>query len=195
MRRNVMWAPWDTPGLEHLRLEVSAETITADGAIIGIAAGEAFRVSYQVTCDATWRVRAAHIATSHPSVHSLRLRADSERRWTTGAGAPLTALDGCVDIDLAVTPFTNTLPIRRLDLRPGEVAEVAVVYIDAPTLEATAVRQRYTCLARASTGGRYRFEALPYPALPQGFLAELSVDAEDLVEDYPPLFRRIWRDV
>jgi uncharacterized protein len=195
VRRNVLWAPWDTPGLEHLQLEVDTETITADGAILGVAAGEAFRVSYQVSCDATWRVRATDIATSQPSVHSLRLRSNGEGRWTTEMGEPLPALDGCADIDLAVTPFTNTLPIRRLDLRPGEAAELTVVYIDAPTLEVTAVRQRYTCLARASTGGRYRFEALPYPALPQGFLAELSVDAEVLVEDYPPLFRRIWRDV
>jgi hypothetical protein len=194
MRRNVLWAPWDTPGLEHLELEVGAETITADGAILGLAADKAFRVSYQVTCDATWGVRAADIATSQPSVHSLRLRSNGEGRWMTEAGEPLPALDGCMDIDLAVTPFTNTLPIRRLNLRPGEAAELAVVYIDAPTLEVTAVRQRYTCLARAADGGRYRFEALPYPALPQGFLAELSVDAEGLVEDYPPLFRRIWRD-
>ena len=99
-----------------------------------------------------------------------------------------------MDIDFAATPFTNTLPIRRLGLQPGESAEVAVVYIDAPSLEVTPVRQRYTCLASDADGGRYRFEALPYAALPDGFMAELSVDADGLVRDYPPLFRRVWSD-
>jgi hypothetical protein len=45
----------------RLRLEVSAETISADGAIIGVAEGQAFRVSYQVTCDVMWRARAVRV--------------------------------------------------------------------------------------------------------------------------------------
>jgi uncharacterized protein len=194
MRRDVLWAPWDAPGLEHLRLDVDDGVIRADGAIIGLSAGQAFRVGYQVTCDATWRVREAQIVTSQPDVYSLHLRADGVGRWTTESAEPLPALDGCVDIDLSATPFTNTLPIRRLGLQPEESAEIAVVYIDAPSLEVIPVRQRYTCLAHSPDGGRYRFESLPYPALPQGFLAELSVDADGLVEDYPPLFHRMWRD-
>ena len=28
-------------------------------------------------------------------------------------------LEGAIDVDLPITPFTNTLPIRRLDLRAG----------------------------------------------------------------------------
>jgi hypothetical protein len=192
MARDVLWAPWDAPGLEHLRLEIGAASISADGAIITVFEGEVFRASYQIVCDAAWRVRQMRIVMSHPAAIALDLRADDDGHWSNMSGAPLPALDGCIDVDFAATPFTNTLPIRRLGLQPGESAEVGVVYIDAPSLEVTPVRQRYTCLESGADGSRYRFEALPYAALPGGFSAELSVDAAGLALDYPPLFRRVW---
>ena len=192
MAHDVLWTPWDAPGLEHLRLEVGAEAISADGAIVAVFAGEVFRASYQIVCDAAWRVRDVRITTFHPTTSALHLRNDDDGYWPNTSGELLPALDGCVDIDFAATPFTNTLPIRRLDLQPGESAEVAVVYIDAPSLDVTPVRQRYTCLAHDADDGLYRFEALPYAALPDGFTAELSVDANGLVRNYPPLFRRVW---
>jgi hypothetical protein len=195
MARDILWAPWDAPGLEHLRLEVGAATISADGAIIAIFEGEVFRANYQITCDAIWRVGEVHVTISHRATSALHLHSDGDGHWSNASGSPLPALDGCIDIDFAATPCTNTLPIRRLDLQPGESAEIAVVYIDAPSLEVTPVRQRYTCLESDADGGRYRFEALPYAALPDGFSAELSVDAGGLVLVYPPLFRRVWPGV
>jgi uncharacterized protein len=48
-------------------------------------------------------------------------------------------------------------------------------------------RQRYGCLEAQADGGLYRFDALT-----SGFTAELPVDAEGLVIDYPGLFRRAW---
>jgi len=192
MARDVLWSPWDTPGLEHLRLEVSAEAISADGAIIAVFNEKVFRASYQIRCDVPWHVCEVRIIASHPIARVLHLRADEDGHWSNTSGEPLPALDGCVDIDFAATPFTNTLPIRRLGLQPGESAEVAVVYIDAPSLEVTPVRQRYTCLESGADGGRYRFEALAYAALPDGFSEELSVDADGLVLGYPPLFHRVW---
>jgi hypothetical protein len=192
MTRNVLWTPWDTPGLEHLQLEIGAAAIFADGVIIAIFEGAVFRANYQIACDAAWRVRDVRILSSHPAAIALDLHADNDGHWSNTSGEPLPALDGCVDIDFAATPFTNTLPIRRLGLQPEESAEVTVVYIDAPSLEVTPVRQRYLCLASADAGSLYRFEALPYTALPDGFSAELSVDADGLVLNYPPLFRRVW---
>jgi hypothetical protein len=192
MTRDVLWTPWEAPGLEHLRLEVGAATISADGAIITVFERDVFRVSYQVTCDATWRVSEVHVTTSHPATSALHLHSDGAGHWSNASGEPLLALEGCMDIDFAATPFTNTLPIRRLNLKPGETAEIAVVYIDMPSLDVTPVRQRYTCFAHGADSAHYRFAARPYAALPDGFVAELSVDADGLVRDYPPLFRRVW---
>ena len=96
-------------------------------------------------------------------------------------------LDGWIDVDISATPFTNTLPIRRLGLEHGESEELTVTYIRVPELLVGPERQRYGCLEAQTDGGLYRFEALP-----SGFTAELPVDVDGLVIDYPGLFRRAW---
>jgi hypothetical protein len=106
---------------------------------------------------------------------------DGAGHWRRADGAPLPELDGCIDPDISMTPFTNTLPIRRLGLGIGDTAEIGVAYVLVPELSLRAAPQRYTRL-----GDRlWRFESLD-----SGFTADLTVDAEGLVVDYPGLFRR-----
>jgi hypothetical protein len=89
-------------------------------------------------------------------------------------------------VDLLPTPFTNTLPIRRLRLAVGDSREILVAYVTVPGLELSAARQRYTRLEPRDGRDVYRFEGLG-----SGFVAEVTVDAEGLVVDYPGLFRRV----
>lgn len=89
-----------------------------------------------------------------------------------------------MDVDVSVTPFTNTLPIRRLQLVVGKSSEVRVVYVEAPEVQLTASTQRYIRLGERY----YRFESLEVD-----FTADLPVDREGLVLDYPGLFRRTYR--
>ena len=53
-------------------------------------------------------------------------------------------------------------------------------------MEVTPVRQRYTCLEARPDGGLYRYEGFS-----TGFVADLPVDADGLVLDYPGVFRRV----
>jgi hypothetical protein len=186
VEREVMWAPWEVPGLEHLRLLRSDGGVVANGLVIGLEADRPFRIGYEVRCDGRWRVREVRAApdSGRPV---LDLLSDGEGNWKRRGGEPVSELDGCIDVDISATPFTNTLPISRLGLKPGESEELAVTYIRVPELLVRAERQRYGCLQARADGGRYRFEALP-----SGFTAELPVDAEGLVIDYPGLFRRAW---
>ena len=92
-------------------------------------------------------------------------------------------LGGAIDIDISITPFTNTLPIRRLNLRTGQSEEILAVYIQVPGLSITTDRQRYTCL---ETGRRYRYESLD-----SDFTREIEIDVNGLVVIYPGLFRRV----
>ncbi len=89
-------------------------------------------------------------------------------------------------MDISVTPFTNTLPIRRLSLKPVESAELSVTYIEGAELQAWAEPQRYTCLEKSDEGGLYR-----YLSLDGGFTADLPVDADGLVLNYQGLFKRV----
>lgn len=80
-----------------------------------------------------------------------------------------------------MTPFTNTLAIRRLGLKVGESAEIKVAYILVPELSLRAASQRYTRVADRL----WRFEALDID-----FTADITVDEGGFVMDYPGLFRR-----
>jgi hypothetical protein len=187
VEREVIWAPWEGPGLEHLRLVTSDGGIVANGLVIGLEGGKPFRVGYEIHCDGRWRVREVRAAAPDSERPVLELLADGKGRWKRRGGEPVPELDGCIDVDISATPFTNTLPIRRLGLEPGESEELAVTYIRVPELLVGAERQRYGCLDARGSGGLYRFEALP-----GGFTAELPVDADGLVLDYHGLFRRAW---
>jgi len=111
----------------------------------------------------------------------LWLVSDGNGRWSEINGASRPDLDGCLDIDLACTPFTNTLPIRRLSLDVGHTADITVAYIDVETLDVQPDRQRYT---RLDTH-RWRFEQVS-----GGFSKDFDVDEFGLLRDYPTLFRR-----
>ena len=183
-----MWAPWEVPGLEHLRLVTSDDGgVVANGLVIGLEAGRPFRIGYEIRCDGLWRVREVRLAVPDLERPVLELLTEGEGHWKRRGGEPVPELDGCIDVDISATPFTNTLPIRRLELEPGESADIDVAYVRVPELLVGPERQRYGCLEVRAEGGLYRFEALP-----SGFTAELPIDADGLVLDYPGLFRRAW---
>ncbi len=187
MERDVMWVPSNGSGLEHLHLVQQAEAILADGLIIGVDDNPPFRARYTIRCDARWRVREVRVEPLGGGTTRIDLRADGAGYWTNASGDPIPSLDGSVDVDISATPFTNTLPIRRLGLQPGESAELTVAYIAVPAMQLQPMKQRYTCLELTSGGGRYRYEG---PLM--CFEAVLPVDADGLVIDYPELFARVW---
>lgn len=110
------WRPLEGEGLEHLNLAPSGRNIHAESVVIGNRGGDAYGVRYSIDCDSTWRV--LHFLIETTSGQKLELSSDGEGHWQTMNGDSLPEFDGCIDIDLAGTPFTNSLPIRRLGLTP-----------------------------------------------------------------------------
>jgi hypothetical protein len=96
-------------------------------------------------------------------------------------GAHRPDLGGCTDIDLTCTPFTKSLPIRRLGLDIGATDDVRCAMVDVETLELVATRQRYERLALR----RFR-----HTNLDSGICTDLDVDQYGLVHDFPDHFRR-----
>jgi hypothetical protein len=186
----VMWTPWEGRGLEHLRLRIEESPIEADGVVVGEEDGIALRARYMIRCDPWWRTREL-IVDPLDGRELLHLRSDGKGNWSDVSGRSIPKLKGCTDVDLSVTPFTNTLPIRRLDLREGNSSEIVAVYVDVPDMRLDTSKQRYTCLERNAGGGLYRYED---EGLFRGFTADLPVDADGLVLDYPGIFRRLRPD-
>ncbi|WP_404822508.1 putative glycolipid-binding domain-containing protein [Noviherbaspirillum aerium] len=92
-------------------------------------------------------------------------------------------LNGCRDIDIWPTPFTNTFPIRRQPLAIGERKEFCMAWVHGPDLTVRPQSQSYTRLSERL----YLFENLDG----SGFKVELPVDEDGVVQDYPGLFRRV----
>ena len=179
---SLRWSAWSgaEAGLEHLEMRAQAAGIVACGVVAGSTERGAFGLSYRLVLDEGWRLREADLATA--SGRRLALSADGNGTWRDETGRVLPELAGCIDIDIEATPFTNTLPIRRLGLAEGESAAIRVAYVSLPELALSSARQRYTRLGP----GHYRFESLE-----GSFTAELPVDRHGLVLYYPGLFRRL----
>jgi hypothetical protein len=177
------------PGLEHLILIQQQDAIIADGLILGVQEQRPFRARYEIHCTPQWELRAVHVSLLSNSLPSLHLLTDGAGNWTTERGETLSSLQGCLDVDVSVTPFTNTLPIRRLALQPGASATLNMLYIALPQMLIEVTQQRYTCLEITPSGGLYRFESIDDGVT--SFTADLPVDHDQLVLDYPELFRRL----
>ena len=137
--------------------------------------------SFRVEVDDTWATRAVEAsAVSADGERRLVLTADVDRRWTRD-GEPAPELDGCVDVDVAATPLTNTLPIRRLAwLTVGEEVTTPVAWVDVPALRVARVDQTYHRLGPS----RWRYSDDAHGAF------ELTVDDDGLVVTYTGMATR-----
>lgn len=181
-RTIVRWQDWSGKGIEHLVLREGPDDIVAEAAILGTTDDEVFAARYHILCDRSWRVRKVAIG-QIGSGGAVELESDGAGNWVDGSANPLLQLAGAIDIDISVTPFTNTLPIRRLRLQAGQSADILAVYVQLPGLSVATDRQRYTCIEPKRL---YRYESLD-----SDFTRDIEIDDHGLVVTYPGLFRRV----
>ena len=184
--RTVFWTPsWNKDregmGLEHLLLS----EYLADSVVLAFDEEHGpFRLTYRLTWGESWQLRDAElVVVTERYTRSLSLRTDGEGHWRGGDGRTIDDLNGCMDVDIWPTPFTNSFPIRREPMTVGERREFKMAWICAPDLAVVSQPQAYTRLAERL----YLFENLDG----SGFRAELPVDEDGIVIDYPDLFRRV----
>ena len=178
-RRILRWRPVEGRGLEHLEFGPEEDELVARGVVIGEREGRGYGVDYTIVCDEAFQVRELHLGTAGGA--ALLLFSDGAGAWRNHDDRPLPEFDGCIDVDLAGSPFTNTLPIRRLDWEalPGGRAEITTLYVPFDSFAPTTDRQIYTRL------GPRQFL---YEAADGSFSAEIAIDEDGFVTDYPGLF-------
>ncbi len=176
-----LWRPVEGEGLEHLVLNAVPGGYSVRSHVIGENEGKRHAFFYAIDLDEGWRVRSFSIEAVDGRSRSYLSPAPG--RWLDGEGKPLAVFDGCVDIDLSFTCFTNSLPVRRTEFARGEAREFAMLWMPSDTLDPFVDGQRYTC---REPGRRFH-----YAATDGAFEAEIAFDEFGLVSDYPGLFRRV----
>jgi hypothetical protein len=179
MNRVLVWQRLDTVGLEYA--EIATDPLRLAGDVVLREGGESCAISYSVECDAEEKTRSAAIRVKREGARKeCRLRRSEGDLWTVD-GIRVPGLDGLADVDLSITPSTNTPPIRRLRLAVGQRAEVTAAWVRFPELEVVPLRQVY----RRTAPHLYEYEA---PAL--DFAAELDCDEDGIVRAYGGLWTR-----
>lgn len=178
---SVSWRRVDGRGRETFTLARGFRGWTLSGTVHGPKEEGLDLIQYSVKCDEAWRTRKVLVVvTAAGPPRELRLDVDRWGTWSAnGSRAP--ELEGCKDVDLSVTPSTNTLPIRRLGLPLGSAADLLAAWVRFPHLSVQPVRQRYTRLAET----RFRYENLD-----TRFSVTFDVDTLGLVTQYPGAWTR-----
>lgn len=181
VERVVLWQSLYTPGAERCRLRRLPDGWGLAGTVVLALDDAPAQVTWRVECDDDWRTRRVAIELEVGNeARALELRVGEHRRWWRG-DEELEQLRGCVDIDISVTPATNTLPIRRLALATGESAALVAAWVRFPELAVEPLTQRYT---RLDTH-RYRYEGA------SGVGYDVEVDDWDMATRYADLWIRV----
>lgn len=181
-----VWQRLDVPyWLDHCHLRGSKLGWSLEGTITGVEDDQPFRAQYRVTVDRLWRTRLAGLTVWRgPEQNGFKLGRSDDGDWTAfSSGRELAPLSGLTDVDISLTPATNTLPLRRLKLAIGESAETTAVWI-RPDLNIEPLPQRYTRTGEQT----YLYESgVDYA----DFRREITVDEQGLVVAYPGVWQRL----
>ena len=200
---SLFWERRDTTGVEHALVDARTG-LYARGTAVAVDP-IAYTCRYELRTDPSWVTARVDVAAEGAGwVRTVRLELAAGRWRVTaseqgdldaaltaaghaGAGLPGTEdpdlLYGAYDVDLAGSPLTNTLPIRRLGLAKAETGvahRLSVVWVLLPSLEVIQADQIYTPVGE----GRVRYAS-------ETFSADLTCDDDGFVVDYPGLARRV----
>ena len=173
-------------GFEVLHPRPDGDGYRFDGHSTAVEDGEAWAVSYSLSVDPAWVTRSAWVVTRTASgERETTLEADGSGGWRVD-GDPAPALDGCPDVDLEASAFTNALPVHRLGLAVGDRAEAPAAYVRAVDLSVERLEQTYVRLE--DDGERMRYD---YASPRFSYREVLVYDRFGLVLDYPGLAVRV----
>ena len=201
LRRSVAWAKIDPPGTELAELTLEPGSFRATGVAIGVVPAP-YRLDYRLDASDGLRTRRLEVESRGEGWRRhLVLTRDAASVWTVetvvegegdvdlpAPGCDPAVLQGAEDVDLGLSPVTNSMPVLRCGLLEGGEHDFVMAWISVPDLAVHRDPQRYT-FVRATAGGRRLVRFLGPEQ--DGFTADIAFDADGLVLDYPFIARRL----
>jgi hypothetical protein len=181
MQTTISWAGQDYNSMEKCRVNSTTTGNEINGVINGVFETMPYHVEYFIKTNQSWETIAFEIKSRMADkTFDLYFQSNGKGLWITGK-EPAEAFNGCIDIDISLTPFTNTLPIKRLHLAKKERRRITVLYIDVLEQQTRRIDQLYTKLSDTV----YKYENVS-----NNFKSLITVDDAGLVVAYPNHFLR-----
>ncbi|MFQ6327758.1 putative glycolipid-binding domain-containing protein [Nocardia sp. CWNU-33] len=179
------WRAHNAVRMESVRVTLNGNRIRAAGRMIGGACADhpPFSASYDLVTDENGVTKRLSLrSTTAAGERHASIARDEENYWLVDAGGShvRSTFAGALDVDVVLSPFFNTLPIRRFGLQHavGDV-QVPVVYVRLPDLLVQEASLTYS----SGTDG--------ISVLSPVSSATVTVDADGFLLDYPGLAERI----
>ena len=171
--KTVFWQRLDLPGSEVAQLKEEPDAWVIEGVVLVAIDCTPARLEYRVQCDRSWQTTIATVqGTLGERTVSCDIHSDTQGHWWLN-GVRVPAVDGALDVDLAFTPSTNLLPLRRAPLAEGETMSVRAAWLTFPAFRLGPLDQSYQRLGDR----RYHYRS-------SSFEAELMVDELGLMVRY-----------
>ena len=176
--RYVLWKGIMFPSLEICSLKRNDDGWLMEGSLTAKFRETGQTIVYQIFSDCNFNSLSAYIEVVSPwnkKRVDLQLRGGN---WFVN-GKIREDLAECRDVDLELSPATNTLPIRRSAVRIGEKVELVAAWIRVPDLTVEPLRQSYE-----------RISETMYLYKSNNFQAKLEVDEIGLVTSYEGVWQK-----
>lgn len=182
LKRVAVWKNLLLHGTDYCSLWHTSEGWLLKGTVAGVLKNQLPTLAtYEIHCDESWLTHRVQVErTIGTDVKTLSLNVESRGVWHS-QGQELLNVRGCDDVDLALTPASNALAIRRLNLQVGAGASIIAAWVQFPDLTVQPLSQRYTRLSQDT----YRYQSNT------GFQADIVVDDLGTVMAYPGGWERI----
>lgn len=179
--KTILWKGIIYNSLEYFNLTQADNVFVAKSKIVGTYNDNIYSVNYHLIIDSEWLIQNFHITYEVNGMEKMLQGDKIMNKWE---------INGQIDedftdfkfIDISLTPFTNTLPIKNINMPLAQENEIHVIYLDILNGSITPVKQKYI----KKNDDMYRFENVP-----NDFEADIKIDSFGLVEFYPELFQKI----
>jgi hypothetical protein len=196
--RATAWVKRDPFGVEFAEIDIAEDHLHARGIAIGTAPVP-YRLDYELETTTAFVTANLRVTSRGEGWRrELDLSRDTGGTWAVTAdevghvdlppaGGEATSLVGAFDCDLGLSPVTNMMPILRHGLLSGGgPIELTMAWVAVPALAVHADGQRYRHLRSVADHHVVRFEAID-----GSFNADIRVDGDAVVVDYPGIARRL----
>ncbi len=178
MQTNVIWTGKLYHSIENCLLAESIDGHEINSTIIGNYGVQIYKVEYHLKTNENWETTFLTLKTQLDHSIELTTLEKKDGIWFLN-DKPYNVLKGIFDVDISLTPFTNTLPINRLQLKDNQRQVIDVFYFDILEKNTKPVKQIYTRIAA---------DHYVYENYDKSFKADIKIDEQGLVVEYPKLF-------